>query len=106
VIISIYAFVLLLSFFGIKPRRPGYIYEEKTGAPVSFGLVRIFSASLGKEVAHSVVSKTGKYFSLIANGEYYLTVEKMAGEDKYQQVLKTENFTVTNGQINKNLKVV
>ncbi len=106
VIISIYAFVLLLSFFGIKPRRPGYIYEEKTGAPVSFGLVRIFSASLGKEVAHSVVSKTGKYFSLIANGEYYLTVEKMAGEDRYQQVLKTENFTVTNGHINKNLKVV
>lgn len=105
VMIGIYAVVLVLRAFGVKPKKPGYIIEKETGFPLSFGLVKVFSTALGKEVAHSVIGKTGKYYTLVPNGDYFLKVFKKSGEDSYEEVYAGEPFEVKHGFINKKLKI-
>ncbi|MEZ4103141.1 MAG: hypothetical protein R3B55_01040 [Candidatus Paceibacterota bacterium] len=72
ILLCVYALVLILRIFGVRPKKPGYITESQTGNPLSFGIFRVFSASLNREISHSVIGKTGKYYSLVPNGEYYV----------------------------------
>lgn len=105
VLSGVYVAVLVLRFFGVKPKRPGYIVEAGTGFPLSFGLLKVYSARLQKEVAHAVIGKTGKYYVLVPNGEYYVKIEKKIGEDTYQEVRVSDPFMVKKGFIGKNFKV-
>lgn len=105
VLFGIYAFVLILRFLGVKPKKPGYVVETVTGFPLSFGLVRIFSAKLGKEVAHAVISKTGRYYALVPKGEYYLSIDKKVGEDEYREVYKSDIIKTKKGFIGESFKV-
>ena len=105
VLFGIYAVVLVLRLLGVKPKKPGYVTEKATGFPLSFGLIRIFSANLGTEVAHAIISSTGRYYALVPKGEYYVSIEKKVGEDEYREVYKSTSFKATKGFIGENFKV-
>lgn len=105
IILGVYLFIIVLGFFGIKPHRPGFVTEKKTGYPLSFGVVRVFSSNLNREVGHAVIGKTGKYHLLVPNGYYYIKIEKKSGEDKYDPVFESDIFRVKDGHINKEFKI-
>ena len=56
--------ITILSFVGIKPRKPGFIFEKNTGYPLSYGIF-MFSSTLNQEVALQLIGKTGKYYVLV-----------------------------------------
>ena len=101
ILCGVYALVLVLRSLGVKPKKPGYVSEKETGFPLSFGIVKIFSTAMGREVAHAVIGKTGKYYALVPNGEYYVKIQKKVGEDEYVEVLTSPSFTVKKGYIGK-----
>ncbi len=105
IIVGIYAVVLIMRALGIKPKKPGHVIEKETGFPLSFGIIKVFSAALGKEVAHAIIGKTGKYYILVPNGEYYMKISKKTGEDTYQEVFQSEPFTVKKGYVGKIFKI-
>ncbi len=105
IILGIYTLVFLLRLLGVRPKKPGYIIEKETGFPLSFGLVKVFSASLRHEVAHAVISKTGKYYVLVPKGEYYLSIEKKTGEDSYEEIYISNVFKTSKGFIGKKFSV-
>lgn len=102
---AVYLVVLILRFLGVKPKRPGYVVETGTGFPLSFGILKIYSKALKKEIAHAVIGKTGKYYVLVPNGEYYVKIEKKIGEDRYEEVGTSDSFIVKKGFIGRNFKV-
>lgn len=105
IIFGVYVVVITLRLFGVKPKKPGYVIDKDTGEPISFGIMRVFSKALNREVAHSVISETGKYYSLVPNGEYFVKIQKKTGEDSYEDISTTDSFKVTGGYIGKVLKV-
>lgn len=105
IVVCLYGVVILLKLFGFGPKKPGFVVEEKTGYPLSYGIVRIFSEALQKEVSHAVIGKTGKYYSLVANGKYFMTVEEKVSEDEYKEVFRSGAFYVKNGHINRRIRV-
>ncbi len=104
IILGLYVLILVLRFFGIKPKQSGYAFDVD-GTPLSFGILRLFSVELGREVAHTVVGKTGRYYMLTPNGEYYLKVSKKTGEDSYEEVLTTGAFRVKGGYVNEKISL-
>lgn len=104
IIFGIYVVVFLLRLFGLRPKKPGYVFDA-SGFPLSFGIIKIFSAGLSREVAHVVIGKTGKYYSLVPNGEYYMKVLKKTGEDQYIDIHTTEIFKVSEGYIKEKVNV-
>ncbi len=105
VILSIYVLITVLAMFGVRPKRPGFAIERDTGYPLSFAIVSVYSALLDKEIAHTIVGKTGKYHVLVPKGNYYLKVKKKTGEDSYEEVYTSEEFKAKKGYINKILRV-
>lgn len=105
IILGIYGLVLILRAFGIRPKKPGYVIEKETGFPLSFGIIKIFSAEIGREVSHTIIGKTGKYYTLVPNGEYYMQIMKKTGEDSYEKVFQTDTFAVRGGYIGKVFKI-
>jgi hypothetical protein len=104
VILALYFVIIILRFFSIKPRQSGRVSDEK-GYPLSFGVVRLFSAGLGREVSHTVIGKTGKYYMLTPNGEYYIKISKKTGEDSYEDVYTSGNIKVKGGYVRENIVV-
>jgi predicted outer membrane repeat protein len=104
IIFGIYVVVFLLRLFGLRPKKPGYVFDA-SGFPLSFGVIKIFSAGLNREVAHAVIGKTGKYYSLVPNGQYYMKILKKTGEDQYIDVHTTEIFKVSEGYIKEKINV-
>ena len=74
---------------------------DSEGFPLSFGLIKVFSKSLDREVAHTVIGKTGKYYALLQNGEYYVKIQKKVGEDEYKELHSSEVFEVKEGYVGK-----
>ncbi len=105
VILGLYALILVLAFFGIKPRAFGFVTEKETGYPLSFAVISIFSSELGREVAHTVIGKTGRYYLLVPKGTYFIKLRKKTGENTYEEVYQSESFTANKGYINKIIKI-
>ena len=104
IVLSIYVIILVLRLFGVKPKQAGYVFD-KEGNPLSFGIVRLYSKLLNREVGHTVLGQTGKYYLLAPNGEYYLKISQKTGEDTYQDVFETESFKVRGGYVGKRFKI-
>jgi predicted outer membrane repeat protein len=104
IVIGIYAILILFKIFGLAPKKPGYVHDSN-GFPMSFGIIRVFSKDLNREVAHTVIGKTGKYYVLVSNGEYYIKIQQKIGENEYKEVFTSDSFLVKNGYIGKNFKI-
>lgn len=105
VFLGIYCAIIVLHIFGIKPKSGGYVFERANGFPMSFGIVRVFSAELGREIAHTVIGKTGKYFMLVPKGKYYMKIQKKTGEDSYVDIYTSDAFKARNGYIDKVVRI-
>ncbi len=99
IILSIYAVLIVLQFFGVYPKSPGFIIDKKTGNPLAFAIIHVFSDTLKKEVKTTITNGYGKYYILINSGRYYITVEKKTGVDSYKNIFKSEPFEVRGGYI-------
>jgi hypothetical protein len=104
IVFGIYVLVIILRVFGVDTKKPGYVFDQN-GFPLSFGIIKVFSAALNREVGHSVIGKTGKYYLLVPNGEYYLKISQKIGEDDYREVMTTDIVKVKDGYIGRKLKV-
>ncbi len=103
IILILYAAIIILRMFGVKPRKSGRVVDSE-GFPLSFGIVRVFSSS-NREVAHSIVGKTGKYYMLVPNGEYFAKIQKKTGEDSYEDIYTTDTFNVKSGYVGEKIKI-
>ena len=94
-ILYIILFILRHTILKIKPQ--GVVLDKLTDTPISFAIVRVYSRASNREVIHKVTDRTGKYYCLIPNGEYYATVERKNSDGTYTKVYTGDSVIVTNG---------
>ncbi|MDQ5883095.1 MAG: hypothetical protein QG654_6, partial [Patescibacteria group bacterium] len=104
-ILGFYYVVIFLRLLGVGPKKPGHVIDSTTGNPLSFGLIKIFSSSLNKEIGHSIVGKTGRYYVLVPNGEYYVQISKKTGEDTYEHVFTSQILKIKDGYLGNIFKI-
>ncbi len=66
----------------------GYIFDAKTGVPISFGVIRISSAVTGQDIVDCVLDATGKYSYPLPNGSYVLKVDRKLPDESYHTIAK------------------
>lgn len=104
-ILGLYILIIVLMLSGVKPRQPGFVVERSTGYPLSFAILTVYSAMLKREVAHTIVGKTGKYHVLVPKGRYYIKLQKKTGEQTYEDIYISDEFKVRKGYIDKVIKI-
>lgn len=92
-----YLVLFILKRTILRPKPQGFVTDKTTNTPLSFAIVRIYSASTNREILHKVTDKTGKYYCLIPNGKYYATVERKNPDATYTKVYTSEPVEVTGG---------
>lgn len=103
-IFATYIFFMVVRETGVSRKSFGSVVTA-TGSPVSFAIMRIFTAESNTEVAHKVTNELGKYFCLIQNGKYYFTIEKKNSDESYTKVYTSASFDVTNGLIRERVTI-
>lgn len=103
VIFFLYVFLLLVMLLGVRPTRSGKILHS--GESVPFAIVRIYNASLNKEIAHKVTNQYGQYYALVPKGEYYITVEAKNQSGNYSHIYTSETMRARNGVLNADFRV-
>lgn len=104
VIFSLYIFLLILKETALRPRPEGKIIHD--GAPLPFAIIRVFQESTGVESTHKVSSKEGKFYCLIANGRYFVSIEKKLADGTYQKIYTSHPFDVKDGYIHETFNIV
>jgi hypothetical protein len=101
---AVYIVLLGLKRTVLKPRPFGTL-KRRDGTPLSFAIMRIYTVSGDREVAHKIADKTGKYYALIPNGMYYVKVEQKNPDASYTPVYTSTPIEVKNGYINKAFEI-
>ena len=99
-ILGIYIFIYILRRFHIlKPKSHGVIRDTKTGIPIPFAIVKIFSKATNIQIIQKATNKIGKYLILVPNGEYYAKIDRKNLDESYSAIKETESFTVRKGVV-------
>ena len=98
-VVALYVLILVVRAAGYGPVRAGRI--TKSGKPLAGGIVRVYSASLNREVSHKVIGENGLYFILASKADYYLTVEERNADGTYSKIFTSETMRSKNGLINR-----
>ncbi len=99
IIFCIYIVMLILRSFGLKLSKLGNIQEQKNKQPLPFAIVRVFTTKFKNEVVHKVTDKFGRFYCLVPNSEYFITIEQKNSDSTYTKVYQSENIVVRNGVI-------
>jgi len=100
IVLGLYIVFSILKIFGF-PRYSGKV-KTRSGKPLAYGVMHVFSKTLNKEVKKVVLDDVGNYYCLIRNGEYYVTFETRNSDNTYTPVFTSDSFTVRAGAIKKN----
>jgi len=104
-ILSIYLILFILRKINFKHKSFGTIFEDRTGNPLPFAVIRIFKKGDEKERFHRVADQYGHYYCLLPKGEYQITIEKKNIDESYSRVYASDAFFVKNGILNNDFRV-
>jgi len=65
-----------------KPKSWGIVYDEKTKAPLTYAIVRIFDIRFNKLLETQVTDTRGRYAFLVGKNQYQLLTEKQGYQKK------------------------
>ncbi len=105
IIFSLYVVLLMVRELGIRQKKSGHIVRKGTDIPIAFAIIRVFDQKTNVEILHRVTNQIGKYFCLIQNGNYYVTIETKNPDETYTKVFTSNPIIVTKGIINEKFQV-
>jgi hypothetical protein len=73
--------------------------------PLPFSVVRIVSNVTNKEITHKVADRTGKYYALVANGNYHVVVDRKNPDQSYTPVHVPDEIEIKKGYLKHDFKV-
>lgn len=103
-IFLLYLIVLILRFV-FKKRKYGSITYLTNNKPLSYAILNVYSLKHSQEILKTSCDKFGRFFVLIPNGDYYVTVDEKIGENNYKKVFTSDGVKVRNGILNNKFKV-
>ncbi|MBP6904661.1 MAG: carboxypeptidase regulatory-like domain-containing protein [Candidatus Pacebacteria bacterium] len=105
VLMSVYVIMALLRIFGFQVRPTGSVADTVTDMPLPFSVVRIVSNVTNKEITHKVADRTGKYYALVANGNYHVVVDRKNPDQSYTPVHVPDEIEIKKGYLKHDFKV-
>jgi len=83
----------------------GTVIDEKTNTPLSYGILRIFLSSTGKEIAKKITDRLGNYYCIIQNGSYVISIDRKNLDGTYSNAYTSPKLIVKKGFLKKNFKI-
>lgn len=105
VIFSLYIVMLVIKEVGFRQRSSGIVVRKGTDLPVPFAIMRVLSSKTKVEVLHKVTNTLGRYYALVGNGTYDVTIETKNLDGSYSLAMKKENIEIKDGLLKQKFEV-
>ena len=105
IVFCLYLILFTLRRTKLLRNKKGNVINDKTGIPLSYGILRVYSIATGVEVAHRVLDKKGNYYMLIGNGTYTLSLEKKNDDMTYSKVYGAQNIEIKHGILTRKFRI-
>lgn len=105
VIFILYIVIAFMKRTGLARKSFGEISDKTTGKPLAFAVVRVYSQATKTEITHKVTTEYGRYYCLVQNGTYYITVEKKNPDATYTLLYTSAPIEVKHGVITQSVEV-
>ncbi len=99
VVFGLFIVMLIIKELGITLSKLGTVVDKKTHEPLAYAIVRVHSSTLGNEVIRKVTDIRGKFYCLLPNGNYIVTIERKNSDGTYTKVLTTKPIEIKKGII-------
>ncbi len=99
IVLGIYIAFLIVREMGVSVSNLGTVVDKKTGTPLAYAVVRVYSHALGNEVVHKITTKYGRFYCLVPNGAYFVAIEKKNPDGTYTRLLTSPKVVVKNEKI-------
>lgn len=108
-IYNILLFVIYIAVFILNRRQfgkniEGSVFFKDKNLPVAYGLLRVYSED-GVEVLHKVISRIGKYYCLLPNGIYKVSIEQKNADSSYTKIYEENKVEVKRGYLSQDFIV-
>jgi hypothetical protein len=103
VMTALYVVLAIYYAYGGWPISMGRV--TKNGMPVTYAIVRAYSATLNHEVARRITSISGGYYLLLPKGDYIVTIEERNADGTYTKTFTSPTVHARGGIINKSFKI-
>ncbi|MEK7123962.1 MAG: hypothetical protein AAB851_03675, partial [Patescibacteria group bacterium] len=104
-IIGFYFAFVFLRLAGVREKSFGSVYDSRTNQPLSFALITAYYPDVPVKVKSTITDKFGRYYLLIPNGKYYVTVEQKQPDGAYSPVHRSNPFEVKKGVVDREVAV-
>jgi len=94
-----------LRSFGLHSQSKGSISDRQTKQPLPFSVIRVRGLQTGEELLHKVADRTGRYYAIMPNGTYRVSIDMKNPDESYTRIDINEPISVTKGYLKKNFKV-
>ena len=105
IVFCLYLFLFALRRTKLIRNKKGNVVNDKTGVPLSYGILRVYSVATGVEVAHRVLDKKGNYYLLISNGNYTVSLEKKNEDASYSRIFTSSKIEIKHGILKKKFRI-
>jgi hypothetical protein len=105
IILALYIVLFLALGLWRHKKKVSTVSFKKSGQPLSFAVIRIFLANIDQEVKKVVTNEFGKFYILVAPGNYYLTVESKEADGSYKLVHRSKAKEFPSGVIRGDIQV-
>jgi hypothetical protein len=103
-ILALYTLVIIFRSLSFKPHVFGRVVDE-AGETIPYANVVILSQDGSVEIRSVIADMYGRYYALVAPGEYKVQVKIKEGSEEYKTVLDVPNVSAKRGYISTTLVI-
>jgi hypothetical protein len=100
----VYVIIFFVRRYDPKLKATGFI-SKTDGTPLPFAIIRLLSIATGQEIAHKVADKVGRYYAIVPNGTYNITIDEKTPDGSYIKHTLTRTVTITKGVLGEEVRV-
>lgn len=104
-VLLVFAVIGLLHYAGFGPRPYGKIVETATGKPLAYALVTAQDVLTKQEAKRTITDEFGRYYALVPDGEYVVTVAKRELDGSYSPVYTSDAFRIRRSVIHRSFNI-
>ncbi len=95
--LTFYLVIMLYQTFFIWRHTAVTLKYADSGEPIPYSIVKLFSAEANNEVKSVVTDQLGRFYLLVGQGKYYLTVDAKQPDASYKRIYQSEVMDLKNG---------
>lgn len=104
-LMSLYILIAVARIIGLQSHPKGSVKDFVTGTALPFSIVRVYSNTTHQEVLKRVADQMGKFYALVANGDYRVTVDRKNPDATYTSNYIPDPVPVRHGYLKEEFRI-